>query len=301
LKQNSDYKRPIKNANYFFQSAHLEFDKPAIYLMRTTEQESLYDNLENLSITTVLEQINNEDKKIATAVELEISKIELLVDRIVSNVKNGGRLFYMGAGTSGRLGVLDASECPPTFGVSHDVVIGIIAGGDIAIRKAVEFAEDDMFLGWKDLQEYNISNKDTVIGIAASGTTPYVIAALKACNTHGIATGCITCNLNSPLSQVSDFPIEVVVGPEYITGSTRMKSGTAQKLVLNMISTSLMIKLGKVQGNRMVDMQLSNDKLVDRGASMVADKTGLNLIISKEYLLNFGSVREAVKAFKDGK
>jgi len=269
--------------------------------MRTTEQESLYDNLENLPLATVLQQINMEDQKVALAVNLVLPQIESLIEQIIHRIKSGGRLFYIGAGTSGRLGVVDASECPPTFGVSHDLVIGIIAGGEGAIRKAVEFAEDDIVLGWKDLKEHMITKNDTVIGIAASGTTPYVIGALEACKANGILTGSITCNLNSPLSQASDHPIEVVVGPEYITGSTRMKSGTAQKLVLNMISTSVMIKLGKVKGNRMVDMQLSNDKLVDRGARMVAKETGLNMESSKEYLLKFGSVREAVKAFENGK
>ena len=269
--------------------------------MRTTEHESLYDNLESQSLGTLLQQINAEDKKIALAVELVLPQVESLVSKICTKMKKGGRLFYMGAGTSGRLGILDASECPPTFGVPHGLVVGIIAGGDGAIRKAVEFAEDDTSLGWKDLEENGVTKDDSVIGIAASGTTPYVIAALKACKARGILTGSITCNLNSPLSVVADYPIEVVVGPEYITGSTRMKSGTAQKLVLNMISTSLMIKLGKVQGNRMVDMQLSNDKLVDRGARMVAERTSLGMNKSKEYLLKFGSVRKAVNAFEDGK
>ena len=269
--------------------------------MRTTEQESLYDNLESQPLGILLKQINAEDKKIALAVELALPQVESLVSQIVILMKKGGRLFYIGAGTSGRLGVLDASECPPTFGVPHNLVIGLIAGGDGAIRKAVEFAEDDTLLGWSDLEKHSITENDSVIGIAASGTTPYVIAALKACKARGILTGSITCNLNSPLSVVADYPIEVVVGPEYITGSTRMKSGTAQKLVLNMISTCLMIKSGKIQGNRMVDMQLSNDKLVDRGARMVAEKTSLDMNKSKEYLLKFGSVREAVNAFNDGK
>jgi N-acetylmuramic acid 6-phosphate etherase len=216
-------------------------------------------------------------------------------------MRKGGRLFYLGAGTSGRLGILDASECPPTYGVPHNLVVGLIAGGDGAIRKAVEFAEDHIDLGWADLQKNNITELDSVIGIAASGTTPYVVGALKACQKENILTGCITCNANSPLTKCSDFPIEIVVGPEYVTGSTRMKAGTAQKLVLNMISTSLMIKLGKVQGNKMVDMQLSNDKLVDRGSRMVADETNLDLNTAQEYLLKYGSVREAVKAYRDGK
>jgi len=269
--------------------------------MRTTEEESLYDDLENQSISLLLSQMNQEDQKVAHAVSSAIPQIQALVEQILPRMKVGGRLFYLGAGTSGRLGVLDASECPPTFGVSHNHIVGLIAGGDGAIRKAVEFAEDQDDMGWADLQSHRITKKDSVIGIAASGTTPYVIGALKACREKNILTGCITCNVNSPLSVSSDFPVEVVVGPEFITGSTRMKAGTAQKLVLNMISTSLMIKLGKVQGNKMVDMQLSNDKLVDRGSRMVVDETNLDFDTAKEYLLKYGSVRKAVKAFRDGK
>jgi len=269
--------------------------------MKTTEKESLYKNLEEQSVSILLQQINQEDQKVAKAVQTSISQIEILVENILPRMQKGGRLFYLGAGTSGRLGILDASECPPTYGVSHELVVGLIAGGDGAIRKAVEFAEDDTELGWSDLQKNNISELDSVIGIAASGTTPYVIGALKACQKENILTGCITCNANSPLTNFSDFPVEVVVGPEYVTGSTRMKAGTAQKLVLNMISTSLMIKLGKVQGNKMVDMQLSNDKLVDRGSKMVADETNLDLNTAQEYLLKYGSVREAVKAYREGK
>ncbi len=269
--------------------------------MKTTEQESLYQDLENQSVSTLLHQINQEDKKVADAVNAALPQIEALVNPILLRMQKGGRLFYMGAGTSGRLGILDASECPPTYGVSHNLVVGIIAGGDRAIRKAVEFAEDSTVLGWKDLQEKNITEIDSVIGIAASGTTPYVIAALKACQTSNILTGCITCNANSPITKYADFPIEVIVGPEFVTGSTRMKAGTAQKLVLNMISTSLMIKLGKVQGNKMVDMQLSNDKLVARGAKMVQEQTGLALKIAQEYLLKYGSVRKAINTYKNGK
>lgn len=268
--------------------------------MKTTEQESLYHNLENQSISILLQQINQEDQKVPQAVQASIPQIEALVEAILPRMEKGGRLFYLGAGTSGRLGILDASECPPTYGVSHDLVVGLIAGGDGAIRKAVEFAEDDVDLGWADLQKNNITELDSVIGIAASGTTPYVIGALKSCQLENILTGCITCNAKSPLTKCSDFPVEVVVGPEYVTGSTRMKAGTAQKLVLNMISTSLMIKLGNVQGNKMVDMQLSNDKLVDRGARMVADETGLEMNVAQEYLLKHGSVREAVKAYRMG-
>ncbi len=269
--------------------------------MKTTEQDSLYKDLEKQSVSTLLQQINQEDKKVAKAVDASMLQIEALVAQILPRMQKGGRLFYMGAGTSGRLGILDASECPPTYGVSHNLVIGIIAGGDSAIRKAVEFAEDSTDLGWKDLQEKNITGIDSVIGIAASGTTPYVIAALKVCQTENILTGCITCNANSPVTKFADYPVEVVVGPEYVTGSTRMKAGTAQKLVLNMISTSLMIKLGKVQGNKMVDMQLSNDKLVARGSRMVAEQTDLDLKIAQEYLLKYGSVREAVKAYKNSR
>ena len=227
--------------------------------MRTTEQESLYDDLDQKSFSDLLTQMNQEDQKVPAAVSASIPQIKVLVEEIFPRMQQGGRLFYLGAGTSGRLGILDASECPPTFGVTDELVIGLIAGGDGAIRKAVEFAEDQMDLGWKDLQRYQISHLDSVIGIAASGTTPYVIGALKKCQEQRILTGCITCNIDTPLSRHSDYPVEVVVGPEFLTGSTRMKSGTAQKLVLNMISTSLMIKLGKVKGNRMVDMQLSND------------------------------------------
>lgn len=269
--------------------------------MKTTEQDSLYQDLEKQSFSTLLQQINQEDQKVALAVQASLKQIEALVTQVLPRMQKGGRLFYLGAGTSGRLGILDASECPPTYGVSHDLVVGLIAGGDGAIRKAVEFAEDSTELGWKDLQERNVSELDSVIGIAASGTTPYVIAALKDCQKNNILTGCITCNESSPVTQHADFPIEVVVGPEYVTGSTRMKAGTAQKLVLNMISTSLMIKLGKVQGNKMVDMQLSNDKLVDRGARMVADQVNIDKVIAQKYLLKYGSVREAVKAYKNGK
>jgi len=230
---------------------------------KTTESRSNYDHLEKMSISELLKNINNEDKTVPLAVAKSLPQIETLVQEIVLKLKNGGRLFYIGAGTSGRLGIVDASECPPTFGVSHNLVIGLIAGGDKAIRKAVEFAEDSADIGWEDLKKFNISNKDIVVGIAASGTTPYVIGALKNCNTNGIATGCITCNQASPLALTANYPVEVVVGPEFVTGSSRMKAGTAQKLVLNMLTTSTMIQLGHVKGNRMVDMQLSNNKLVD--------------------------------------
>ena len=262
---------------------------------KVTEADSHYDSLEQMSTVDLLQNINNEDEKVARIVKQQIPNIVSLIEVIVEKLKLGGRLFYLGAGTSGRLGILDASECPPTFGVSHDLVIGLIAGGDSAIRKAVEFAEDNNELGWEDLKNYDVSNNDVVVGIAASGTTPYVVGALKRCQEHNITTGCITCNLNSPLSTHSDYPIEVIVGPEFVTGSTRMKAGTAQKLVLNMITTSSMIKLGKVLGNKMVDMQLSNNKLVDRGTKMIMDKTSISSEKAKELLLKHGSVREAIK------
>jgi N-acetylmuramic acid 6-phosphate etherase len=269
-------------------------------MKKTTEQVSNHNNLDKMDTLSLLKGVNEEDKKVATSVEAVIPKIEETVNTIFSRMEKGGRLFYIGAGTSGRLGIVDASECPPTFGVSHDLVIGIIAGGDSAIRKAVEFAEDDTLQAWKDLKEHNISELDSVIGIAASGTTPYVIGGLEKCNSNNILTACITCNEGSPLASVSQFPIEVVVGPEFVTGSTRMKAGTAQKLVLNMISTSLMIKLGRVKGNRMVDMQLSNDKLVDRGTLMVAEETGLDYDSAKELLVQTGSVRAAQNKYNNG-
>ena len=262
--------------------------------IRATEEDSNYNNLQDMSIETLLTNINTEDKTVPYAIEKVIPAITKLTTEIIKKMKLGGRLFYMGAGTSGRLGVVDASECPPTFGVDHGVVVGLIAGGDVAIRKAVEFAEDSINEGWKDLEEYSISKKDIVIGIAASGTTPYVIAALEMCNANGITTGCISCNVGSPLGKTAKFPIEAVVGAEFITGSTRMKAGTAQKLILNMISTTVMIQLGHVEGNNMVDMQLSNDKLVDRGAKMVMQKTGLSYTESRNLLLEKGSVRNAV-------
>ena len=265
--------------------------------IKTTEQDSKYDHLEKQSILELLTTINKEDQLVALAVKKAIPQIEQLTQKVVSQLKLGGRLFYLGAGTSGRLGILDASECPPTFGVSHDLVIGLIAGGDIAIRKAVEFAEDSNNQGWIDLQEKNISDKDVVVGIAASGTTPYVISALNKCNENNIPTGCITCNLNSPLAKTAVFPIEVVVGPEFITGSSRMKAGTAQKLILNMLSTSVMIQLGKVEGNKMVDMQLSNEKLVKRGEKMLIEELGIQSIEAQKLLQKYGSVRNAIKHF----
>lgn len=263
-------------------------------MQKTTESDSHYDELDKMSTQELLININNEDKKVAFAVEKSINKIIPLVDVIVDKMQLGGRLFYIGAGTSGRLGVVDASECPPTFGVAHDWVIGLIAGGDAAIRKAVEFAEDSKEQAWKDLQTHQINTNDVVIGIAASGTTPYVIGGLSDCQKNGIITGCIVCNANSPVAQVADYPIEVIVGPEFVTGSTRMKSGTAQKLVLNMISTSVMIKLGRVKGNKMVDMQLSNKKLVDRGTLMIANALNIDYEKANALLVKHGSVRKVI-------
>lgn len=270
-------------------------------LHRVTEQESHYNNLESSTTITLLEGINTEDKTVPEAIQKSLPQIEVLINEVVKKMEKGGRLFYMGAGTSGRLGIVDASECPPTFGIAMDCVIGIIAGGDSAIRKAVEFAEDDTKQGWKDLVNYNISKNDIVIGIAASGSTPYVIGALEECNANGIVTGCITCNPMSQLAAVAQYPITVVVGPEFITGSTRMKSGTAQKLVLNMISTVTMIKLGKVKGNKMVDMQLSNNKLVDRGVQMIVAETGINYEEASVLLQRYGSVRKAISHFNNNK
>jgi len=249
-----------------------------------------------MSVNELLTNINREDKTVAFAIEKALPQVEKLVGTVVGKMKNGGRLFYIGAGTSGRLGIVDASECPPTFGVNHGLVIGIIAGGDIAIRKAVEFAEDSKTQGWKDLQEHNISDKDLVVGISASGTAPYVIGALRGCQQNGIVTGCIACNPDSPMAAVSDYPIEVIVGAEFVTGSTRMKAGTAQKLVLNMITTATMVQLGKVKGNKMVDMQLSNNKLIDRGTRMIMDETGVERNIAEQLLRKHGSVRKAVEA-----
>ncbi|SNT11331.1 N-acetylmuramic acid 6-phosphate etherase [Ekhidna lutea] len=259
-----------------------------------TESDSLYDHLEKMSTIELLKGINEEDKKVAEAVEKCIPQIEAVVNAIVPRMQKGGRLFYIGAGTSGRLGIVDASECPPTFGVSHDKVIGLIAGGDSAIRKAVEFAEDDLEQGWRDLQSNDIGELDSLIGIAASGRTPYVVGATKHARAHGILTGCITCNQDSKLAEVAEYPIEILVGPEFVTGSTRMKAGTSQKLVLNMISTSVMIKLGHVQGNKMVDMQLSNDKLVERGVQMIMEKLDIPEEEARKRLRRFGTVRKAI-------
>ncbi|MEQ9437977.1 MAG: N-acetylmuramic acid 6-phosphate etherase [Cyclobacteriaceae bacterium] len=266
--------------------------------MSTTESVSLYDHLEKMPLGELLAGINNEDKKVAFAVENVIPQVQKLVEGTVARMKKGGRLFYIGAGTSGRLGIVDASECPPTYGVPHDWVIGIMAGGDSAIRKAVEFAEDDPEQAWKDLQEYNINENDILVGIAASGRTPYVIGGVKTARAKGILTGCITCNQGSALAAEVEVPIEVVVGPEFVTGSTRMKAGTAQKLVLNMLSTATMIGLGRVKGNRMVDMQLSNNKLVDRGERMIMEELGVEREQAKQLLEQHGSVRKAVEAYQ---
>ncbi|MCG8578006.1 MAG: N-acetylmuramic acid 6-phosphate etherase [Flavobacteriales bacterium] len=268
---------------------------------KITEQSSNYDSLEKMSVLELLEGINNEDKTVPLAVEKCIPAIEQFVTAALERMKKGGRLFYIGAGTSGRLGIVDASECPPTFGVDHGVVIGLMAGGDKAMRKAVEFAEDDTQQGWKDLLEHDINGNDTLVGIAASGTTPYVIGALETANKNGILTAGITCNPQSPLSQTAQHPIVPVVGPEFVTGSTRMKSGTAQKLVLNMISTSLMIGLGRVKGNKMVDMQLSNNKLVDRGIRMIMDEISVDTETAEKLLNEHGSVRKAVEAYQKPK
>lgn len=266
--------------------------------MKITESSSPYRHLEKMSTRELLVNINTEDKKVPLAVEAAIPQIEKLVDAVTDKLLSGGRLFYIGAGTSGRLGIVDASECPPTYGVPHELVIGLIAGGDSAIRKAVEFAEDDTEQGWKDLLQYNITTKDIVVGIAASGRTPYVVGALKHCQKNGITTGCITCNPDSPVAAQADFPVEIIVGPEFVTGSTRMKAGTAQKLALNMLSTSVMIKLGRVEDNKMVNMQLTNEKLIERGIRMIAEATGLSNEESYALLTKYGSVKKAMESLK---
>lgn len=269
--------------------------------VKITEQESLYHDLEKLAVAELLQYMNQEDLLVPLAVGKAIPQIEALVTVLVDRVLAGGRLFYIGAGTSGRLGILDASEIPPTYGLPQGIVIGIIAGGEQAIRIPVENAEDDLLQGWQDLAAYDISGKDFVVGIAASGTTPYVIGALQQCRLKGISTGSISCNPNSPLSAAADFPVEVVVGPEFVTGSTRLKSGTAQKLVLNMISTSTMIRIGRVTDNKMVNMQLSNEKLVDRGTKMLMEELDItDYAAANELLLQYGSVKKAVDAKKSG-
>jgi N-acetylmuramic acid 6-phosphate etherase len=265
---------------------------------KTTEQSSLYNNLEQMSASELLTHINNEDKKVAFAVEKAVPQIEALVAQIVAKLKKGGRLFYIGAGTSGRLGVLDASECPPTFGVPHELVIGLIAGGEQAIRKAVENAEDNASQGWLDLQAHQITSKDIVIGIAASGTTPYVLGALKKANEVNVITGSITMNKNSPLHLIAQFPVVAVVGPEFVTGSSRMKAGTAQKLILNMISTATMVLLGKVRGNKMIDMKLSNSKLIDRAKLMLVDSLKISKEEAATLLKEYGNVRNVLDNYK---
>ena len=265
--------------------------------IRVTEQPSKYRHLEKMPVHELLTNINNEDKTVPLAVEKAIPQIEKLVNIIADRMLAGGRLFYLGAGTSGRLAIVDASECPPTFGVPYGLVIALIAGDERAITQAVEFAEDNVEAGWHDLQKHFVSEKDVVVGLAASGTTPYVIGALEQCQKNGIKTGCIVCNPNSPVAAVADFPIEVVVGPEFVTGSTRMKSGTAQKLVLNMISTTVMIQLGRVEDNRMVNMQLTNSKLVDRGVKMVMERLKLqDYDEAKQLLLKHGSIKKAIES-----
>ncbi len=266
--------------------------------MKITESPSLYRHLEKMSTRDLLRNINFEDHKVADAVADAIPAIEKLVEAITDKMLGGGRLFYIGAGTSGRLGIVDASECPPTFGVPQGLVIGIIAGGDGAIRKAVEFAEDDQQQGWKDLLKYQVNDKDVVVGIAASGSTPYVAGTLKLCRENGIATGCLICNPKTEVARHADFPVEVITGPEFVTGSTRMKAGTAQKLVLNMISTSVMIKIGRVEDNKMVNMQLTNDKLIERGVKMLMDFTGLSIEKSRKLLIEAGSVKKALETYK---
>lgn len=264
---------------------------------KITEQDSSYRHLEKMSVRTLLDNINKEDQTVPTAVEAAIPQIEKLVEVVSDKMLMGGRLFYIGAGTSGRLAVVDASECPPTYGVPYGLVVAVIAGGDKAITTAIEFAEDDREQGWKDLSAFNVSDKDVVIGIAASGTTPYVIGALDECRKHGIITGSISCNPDSPVSAAADFPIEVVVGPEFVTGSTRMKSGTAQKLVLNMISTSAMIQLGRVEDNKMVNMQLTNEKLIDRGVKMLMERLDSgDYEKTKQLLVKYGSVKKAAES-----
>lgn len=267
--------------------------------MNVTESESNHHHLEQMSVGELLRNINREDQTVAPAVQKEIPRIEALVNEMVPRMQKGGRLFYIGAGTSGRLGVVDASECPPTYGVPQGMVTGLIAGGDRAIRKAVEFAEDDPKQAWQDLQEHGIHHQDTLIGIAASGRTPYVIGGVKSARENGLLTGCITCNPDSPLAREVEYPIEAIVGPEFVTGSTRMKAGTAQKLVLNMISTTVMIQLGRVKGNRMIDMQLSNHKLAERGTRMLMEMLPIEKEQAEKLLKEQGSVRKVLDFVKN--
>ncbi len=266
---------------------------------KTTEKDSLYRDLDKMSTLELISSINKEDQTVPQVIQTILPSIEKLVDAVYAKMSTGGRLFYLGAGTSGRLGIVDASECPPTFGVPHEWVIGLISGGDSAIRKAVEFAEDDDSQAFKDLEVYGVNDNDFVVGIAASGTTPYVIGGLKRCRQAGISTGCVVCNADSPIEALSDYAVACVVGPEFVTGSTRMKAGTAQKLILNMLTTSVMIKLGRVVDNKMVDMQLSNNKLVDRGTQLVMKNSNLDYKSAEALLLDTGSVREALSRLKD--
>lgn len=268
------------------------------FTLSITESPSQFKNLEKMTIKQLITAINEEDAKVHVAVREALPQVEALVVRIVERMKQGGRVFYLGAGTSGRLGVLDASELPPTFGVPDNLVIGLIAGGDVALRKAVENAEDDPLRAWEELKSFNINQKDTVIGIAASGTTPYVISGVETARKNGLLTGCITCNPGSKIAQVAEFPIEAIVGPEFITGSTRLKAGTAQKMILNMITTTIMIKLGRVKGNKMVNMQLTNSKLVIRGTRMLMEELGLEFDDAQELLIRCGSVKKAIDAWR---
>jgi N-acetylmuramic acid 6-phosphate etherase len=264
-----------------------------------TESPSNFENLENMDVNELLTNINQEDSKVHVAVGKTIPQIEALINQIVIRMQKGGRLFYLGAGTSGRLGVLDASEIPPTFGVPDTIVIGLIAGGEVALRKAVEAAEDDPNKAWMELEIFNINKKDTVIGIAASGTTPYVIGGIQKARENGILTGCITCNPGSKLVEAAQYPIVVIVGPEFVTGSTRMKAGTAQKMVLNMITTTLMIKLGRVKGNKMVNMQLTNKKLIERGTRMIVEELNIQREAARILLMQHGSVKKALEFYRE--
>ncbi len=268
------------------------------FTVSITESPSAFDDLEKMSVHTIVASMNEEDKKVPFAVAKAIPRIETFIELVLTRMQQGGRMFYLGAGTSGRLGVLDASELPPTFGVEPGIVIGLIAGGDVALRKAVEAAEDDPERAWHDLLEYDINPLDTIIGIAASGTTPYVVGGLKIARQNGLLTGCITCNPGSKVAQVAEYPIEVVVGPEFVTGSTRLKAGTAQKMVLNIITTTLMIKMGRVKGNKMINMQLTNKKLVDRGTRMLMEELGLPANEAREILVKYGSVKKALDDLK---
>ncbi|MDG5800269.1 N-acetylmuramic acid 6-phosphate etherase [Marinilabiliaceae bacterium ANBcel2] len=270
------------------------------FTLSITESPSQFSQLDKMSVNDLINAINQEDAKVHKAVEKVLPTIEKFIVLIVERMKKGGRVFYLGAGTSGRLGVLDASELPPTFGVPENMVIGLIAGGDVALRKAVEKAEDDPLQAWKELQGYNINKNDTVIGIAASGTTPYVIGGVDTARKNGLLTGCITCNPNSKIAKVADFPIEAIVGPEFITGSTRLKAGTAQKMILNMITTTIMIKLGKVKGNKMVNMQLTNQKLIKRGTHMIMEELKISYEDAHDLLIKCGSVKKAIDTWNRG-